>query len=383
MAKREPAYRPACRFVRKIADKTDIKASHDRELASMTDDSAVDPRLFQDLVPLGSLKPERQRDLARKAHLQSLAPEEFLFRRGDAADEALYLLEGELVLQDDQGRPLNAILAGQIAARHRIAHQSPRALSARCRTACRVLRVDAGLLDVMLTWDQTGTFEVQELDSRSGDSGDWMGRLLQMKSFQRVPPANLQAMFMRLQEVSAQPGEVIVKQGAEGDYFYVIVEGRCLVTREPPSGKAVRLAELESGNVFGEEALIADETRNATITALTPCRLMRLAKQDFRTLLDEPLSRRIDRNAAQARVDAGEAVWLDVRLPSEFQADSLPGSINLPLYMLRPRIGMLKTETTYVVVCDSGRRSSVAGFVLTQKGFDAYVLDGGLDGHRG
>ncbi|MCH9827714.1 MAG: cyclic nucleotide-binding domain-containing protein [Gammaproteobacteria bacterium] len=349
----------------------------------MTDDSAVDPRLFQDLVPLGSLKPERQRDLARKAHLQSLAPEEFLFRRGDAADEALYLLEGELVLQDDQGRPLNAILAGQIAARHRIAHQSPRALSARCRTACRVLRVDAGLLDVMLAWDQTGTFEVQELDSRSGDSGDWMGRLLQMKSFQRVPPANLQAMFMRLQEVSAQPGEVIVKQGAEGDYFYVIVEGRCLVTREPPSGKAVRLAELESGNVFGEEALIADETRNATITALTPCRLMRLAKQDFRTLLDEPLSRRIDRNAAQARVDAGEAVWLDVRLPSEFQADSLPGSINLPLYMLRPRIGMLKTETTYVVVCDSGRRSSVAGFVLTQKGFDAYVLDGGLDGHRG
>jgi len=383
MAKRESAYRPACRFVRKMACKTDIKASHDRELASMTDDSAVDPRLFQDLVPLGSLKPERQRDLARKAHLQSLAPDEFLFRRGDAADEALYLLEGELVLQDDQGKPLNAILAGQIAARHRIAHQSPRALSARCRTACRVLRVDAGLLDVMLTWDQTGTFEVQELDSGPGDSGDWMGRLLQMKSFQRVPPANLQAMFMRLQEVSAQPGEVIVKQGAEGDYFYVIVEGRCLVTREPPSGKAVRLAELESGNVFGEEALIADETRNATITALTPCRLMRLAKQDFRTLLDEPLSRRIDRHAAQARVDAGEAVWLDVRLPSEFQADSLPGSINLPLYMLRPRIGMLKTETTYVVVCDSGRRSSVAGFVLTQKGFDAYVLDGGLDGHRG
>ena len=152
-----------------------------------------------------------------------------------------------------------------------------------------------------------------------------------------------------------------------------------MVTREQAAGqKPVKLAELESGSCFGEEALISDAKRNATITMMTRGKLMRLSKDDFRQLLNEPLARKIPFAEADKMVKSGKAKWLDVRLPSEFQAGSLPGAINMPLYLLRMKLGTLDAKTTYIACCDTGRRSSVAVFVLTQKGFESYVLEKGI-----
>jgi rhodanese-related sulfurtransferase len=194
-----------------------------------------------------------------------------------------------------------------------------------------------------------------------------------------VPPANLQAIFMRMQRVDAAPGQTIVTQGEAGDYFYVITEGRCIVTREQPGQKAVRLAELDSGSCFGEEALISDTPRNASVTMLTRGSLMRLAKDDFRKLLKEPLTRRVSRAEGDALVERGRGIYLDVRLPSEYQNGSLPGALNIPLYMLRMRLSQLPAGKGLICVCDTGRRSSVASFVLTQKGYEAYRLSPGLN----
>lgn len=340
--------------------------------------TTVDTALFARYVPLNALRAESQADLVRKSATLALATGDHLFKIGDAADKALFLLSGEVQLTDAQGKLISGVKAGDPASFHRLAHQSPRKVNARCASDVKVLAVDAALLDVMLTWDQTGTFEVGELSEAQESGDDWMTRLLQMRTFQLVPPANLQAMFMRMQEVSFEPGQTIVKQGDEGDYFYVIMSGRCMVTREQPNQKAVRLAELESGSCFGEESLISDGKRNASVTALTRCKLMRLSKKDFQTLLNEPLSRRLGYAEARKLVESGKARWLDVRLPSEFQNGALPGALNLPLYMLRMKLAQLDTGISWIVCCDTGRRSSVAVFVLTQKGYDAYVLDQGI-----
>jgi len=346
----------------------------------MTSEAVVDTALFKNYVPLNALRPESQNDLAKKSAVATARAGEQLFKIGDAATTAIFVLQGEVHLEDSSGKALSRVRAGEPASFHRLAHQSPRKVGARCATEVRYLSVDAGLLDVMLTWDQTGSFEVSELgDADSGSAGDdWMTKLLQMRTFQLVPPSNLQAMFMRMQEVKVEPGNVIVKQGDDGDFFYVIMTGRCMVTREQPNQKAVRLAELEGGSCFGEEALISDTKRNATVTALTRGTLMRLSKDDFRKLLNDPLSRRISYAEGKALVDEGKARWLDVRLPSEAQNNPLPGAVNLPLYMLRMKLAALDTSTKWIVGCDTGRRSSVAVFVLIQKGFDAYVLDKGI-----
>lgn len=340
---------------------------------------AVDPAVFANYVPLNALKPESQRDLAKKASIGQSKAGSYLFKIGEQAKSAIYVLSGEVILEDGSGKALGKVVGGTPDSFHRLAHQSPRKVSAKCANEVRYMNVDASLLDVMLTWDQTGTFEVGELATQETESGDWMGKLLQMKTFQMVPPANLQGMFMKMQEVKVEPGQVIVRQGDDGDFFYVIMEGRCMVTREQAAGqKPVKLAELEHGSCFGEEALISEAKRNATITMMTRGKLMRLSKEDFRQLLNDPLARKISFAEADKMVKAGKAKWLDVRLPSEFQNYSLPGAVNMPLYMLRLKLGALDQKMTHIVCCDTGRRSSVAVFVLTQKGYDAFVLDKGI-----
>ncbi len=82
--------------------------------------------------------------------------------------------------------------------------------------------------------------------------------------------------------------------------------------------------------------------------------------------------------------DADKAIslggqWLDVRVPSEFNANSKANATNLPLYLLRHKLDVLDRKTPYVVYCDTGRRSAAAAFILNQRGFETAVLKGGLN----
>jgi rhodanese-related sulfurtransferase len=206
-----------------------------------------------------------------------------------------------------------------------------------------------------------------------------MTTLLRTKAFHRIPPANIQAIFMRMQQVNYKAGELIIKQGEDGDYFYVVTRGRCLVTRETPLNKeGIRLAELEAGDTFGEEALISAAKRNATVTMLTDGSLMRLGKDDFNTLLNEPMLEWVDMDAARQIISEG-GQWLDVRLPSEFEAYHESDAINIPLYFIRLKLNALDPEKRYVVCCDTGRRSSAGAFILNERGFQTYILKGGLN----
>jgi hypothetical protein len=176
-------------------------------------------------------------------------------------------------------RTVGMIRGGTPEARNPLHPQFPRRVSARAMDEISYLSIDSELLDVMITWDQTGTYEVSELQAQldgAAANDDWMTTLLQTKSFHRIPPANIQAIFLRMQRVPYREGEIVIKQGDEGDFFYVIVSGKCIVTRETPLNKeGIKLAELTIGDTFGEEALIAEAKRNATITMLTDGVLIR------------------------------------------------------------------------------------------------------------
>ena len=82
------------------------------------------------------------------------------------------------------------------------------------------------------------------------------------------------------------------------------------------------------------------------------------------------------REAVQ-KIAAG-GLWLDVRYPSEYQHDKLPGAINVPLAEVRNMFAMLDRSRDYVAYCQSGRRSAAAAFLFAQRGFRVWLLDGGL-----
>jgi CRP-like cAMP-binding protein len=328
--------------------------------------------------PLDGLKAENLHALARKIYIRDLAGGRTLFKEGDSEKKTFYLVNGVVELRADD-KLIGTIRSGSPEARAALAPGLPRKFTARAADDIEYIMIDSDLLDVLLTWDQTGQYEVTELQSDGLDvTGDWMTTLLQTKAFHRIPPANIQAIFMRMQRINYKEGDVVIKQGTEGDYFYVVVSGKCVVTRETPLNKeGIKLAELGTGDSFGEEALIAEAKRNATVTMSTDGTVMRLGKADFQTLLNEPLLQWVDQDKAKEIVAHG-GKWLDVRLPSEFQNFRIDGAVNIPLYFIRLKLNALDKNVQYVVCCDTGRRSSAAAYILSERGFEAYVLKGGL-----
>lgn len=338
----------------------------------------VDSAQLKAFSPIDSLKKDNLAALAKKTKVRDAQPGETLFREGDAEKRTFYVLSGTVELREGTQRG-GRIKGGSEDARNPLSPKLPRRHTAIATSAVEYITIDSDLLDVMLTWDQTGSYEVAELRGESGGSDDWMTTLLQTKAFHKIPPANIQAIFMRLQQVNHKAGDVVIKQGDEGDYFYVITRGKCVVTRETPLNKeGIRLAELQVGDTFGEEALISEAKRNATVAMETDGSLMRLGKDDFRKLLNEPMLDWVDAAGAEKVIQEG-GQWLDVRLPSEFEAYHNEGAINVPLYFIRLKLKTLDSSVKYVVCCDTGRRSSAGAFILNERGFQTYVLKGGLN----
>jgi CRP-like cAMP-binding protein len=342
----------------------------------------VDKSILKKLVPPSALNHENFEELAGKTVTEQVAAGTALFKVGDVDRKAVYLLDGEVELTTETGQK-STIRSGTDTARHPLANNQPRKHTAVATKPSKITRIDSDLLDILLTWDQLSGIEVDEIsveEDEGDEDGDWMTRILQSKAFLQVPAANIQAMFMRMQEVPVKAGEVIIKQGDEGDYYYIIKNGRCKVTRASKNNTELTLATLGNGDAFGEEALLSEAKRNANVVMLTDGMLMRLSKEDFNALLKEPMLSWVTREEADILVAGGDAQLIDVRLESEYANNAIPGSINIPLFMLRIKADRLDPGKKYILYCDTGRRSSAAAFLLSERGLRASCLKGGLTG---
>lgn len=334
-------------------------------------------------APLSALSPERLRELAGVAHLERIergADPVAPFR--DRA-QALFLLRGELLLFF-AGGGTQVIVGGAGDGRYPLGRRDRPLARARAISDVELLVIDQDALDILVTFDQVaaGDAAARTVMGRAVRSDARLGRgifslaNLRHGVFSRLPPARMEELLARFERIAAVRGEAVVREGEPGDYYFVIESGRCDVSRTV-GGVKVALAELRSGDAFGEEALASDARRNATVTMTSDGWLLRLGKADFQALLAEPLLQRVGFDEARCRVAQG-AVWLDVRYPSEYRFDRLPGAQNLPLNEVRNSFPVLDRGREYIVYCQSGRRSSAAAFLLAQRGFRASVLEGGL-----
>jgi CRP/FNR family transcriptional regulator, cyclic AMP receptor protein len=86
-------------------------------------------------------------------------------------------------------------------------------------------------------------------------------------------------------EIDFRPGKTLIRQGAPGREFFVLLEGTVDVVRD---GK--KIAELGAGEFFGELALVSNIPRTATVTATSPIRALVVVDRDFRRLLKDDVS---------------------------------------------------------------------------------------------
>jgi len=338
--------------------------------------------ILEGLEPVSALSPARLQDLANETYIESLEAMKCLFVEGDKDEELIYLLKGEIELRSSINPDTQTIAAGTPAALNPIANKQPRQMTAITRTPVEIIRIDIDKFDQMLTWDQMATVKtsvgVDEKMLVKGMGGDWRTRLKSNLTLNNLPPANIEELFERMEPVEVSIGEMVIKQGDPGDYFYFIDKGMAKVTRQMiGKEKPVELAELGPGVSFGEEALISDKPRNANVIMASDGVLYRLSKADFVELLKEPLLDNLELGVALKKVEE-DAMFLDVRVPSEYQQGHLPGSINIPLNELRQRHEELKQGNLYICYCTTGRRSSAASFILNQQGIKSSILKNGI-----
>ncbi len=338
--------------------------------------------------PMARLSPNRLEELAAVCFTESIS-KNLDPTRMKSHTQALYLVKGDLGIRYESGNKL-ILRAGTNAAKHQLDATRLKIKDTIALTPIEIVRIDADLLDIMLTWDQLSGYppaQTQKMLNVQTSKPEWKldeasfnAFKLQNGVFSKLPAANIEAMFARMTPVEVEANQHIITQGQEGDYYYLIVHGTAHVTRiKDPSQPPIILAEISTGAGFGEEALASDTKRNATVTMKTDGQLLRLKKQDFIELLKAPIVSTINMADANAKVVAG-AQWLDVRFKSEFTYHHIEGAISAPLHELRNYVSQLDDSKEYIVYCQTGRRSSAAAFILAQFGFKALVLEGGTRG---
>jgi MFS family permease len=109
--------------------------------------------------------------------------------------------------------------------------------------------------------------------------------LLRRSVLSGATSARLETAARRMVEVPVSAGAVIIRQGDAADRFYLIEDGRVVVSQVDDEGVERTLRELGPADPFGEIGLLTGSARTATVTALTDARLFALGREDFLELV--------------------------------------------------------------------------------------------------
>ena len=337
----------------------------------------IDHKLLRSLSPLCDLTPDMLTELSVKSRVEQVPAGVTIFKAAERDHRTLYLISGKLDITDATGRTTR-LVANTKQARQPLDPVMPRSVTAVSTTPVVLLNIDTSLLEMLTNWGRNQTYEVSSLDMSEEEETDWMSRFLQSKVFLKLRAENIQAMMMRMEEIEVHTNDVIIKQGDKDENYYIIAKGKAQVARRAtPDAPVMKVAVLTAGNGFGEEALIGNSERNASVIMMEDGKLMRLSKQDFIDLLVEPVLQYLTYDDARALGESG-VEWLDVRKLDEYSRGTLPGAKNTPATELRMGLRKFNKLHKYIVFSDTDDHAAAAVFLLSQYGLDAYVLKNAL-----
>jgi CRP-like cAMP-binding protein len=339
---------------------------------------SVDASELAKFYPLDKLLPENLDQLAREASREEVARGAVLFKAGDVDEHTIFVAAGRVRGDYPDGKQ-KEVDASTLQGRYALGDLQPRRFTATVtsRTAT-LIKLDRRYTEKIQTWDQLSRNENFRHVDPSPDANRWVFRLLQSRALHKLPTGNIERMFRRFEEVAVRNGDVIIREGEEADYFYAIKDGSASVSKSLETGDAI-VAYLVRGDTFGEDALLANTVRNATVTMIKDGKLMRLAKKAFDEVLKPPVVEWLTPGMASIMARQG-AVVLDVRMPEEHAERAIKGSVNTPLYTLRENMSDFDKAKKYIVYCNTGERSAAAAFILSKLGFQVFALHGGLSG---
>lgn len=334
--------------------------------------------------PLQQINAPQLDELIRGCMPRTHARGQTLLRKSDAtAAEFTFLIEGRAELRrtffdrvtleagdGDALQPLEMLLppdGGQVLA----------------LDDCHTVQLSRDRLDLAMAANSSSDFSVSMLSdsdlteeflvSDGAVQVDWMSRFLQSPLANHLPAMVIQQLLACLQSREVVRGDVIVRRGEPGDALYLLTRGVALVHTDPEGAFGGRDFSLIPGDYFGEESLVAETVRNATVVMEADGFISRLDRSAF----DELIRPHLIPVLADREV-SGKEQLLDVRFPVEYRRRARDGSRNVPISVLRASLQEFSKDQRLLVTPEGGRRSELAVFLLRQAGFDAWLLQVGV-----
>lgn len=115
---------------------------------------------------------------------------------------------------------------------------------------------------------------------------DEVAMLRQVPLFAGIEPSKLKLLAFTSDRVSYSEGQILFRQGDEGDAAYVILSGTADIIVDSAAGP-IKIAELQPNSIVGEIAILCDVSRTATVRAGGQLETLRIRKDHFLRLLRE------------------------------------------------------------------------------------------------
>jgi rhodanese-related sulfurtransferase len=286
----------------------------------------------------------------------------------------LYLVDGDLTI--GVGEDVRKLHVGDEGKMPIQLAAPPCRVSVIADTPAILCQIESEDLDLLMSWQELAT----DHDLLPGHQIRERFHQVQRSclAFAALPLDCVEQALDRMKSVAVKAGDDVVTQGEPADAFYVVVEGEADVWCVGIYDDEPRLVnQLRAGSAFGEEALILAGSRTATVRMRTDGELLRLEKEDFDELIAGSQIETVSALLAKSMLEDGYRL-LDVRYEEEFEDESIPGSILIPLPELRDRFTELDPKERYLVLCKGGKRAEVATMLLKQRRIKAATIAGGI-----
>ncbi len=218
------------------------------------------------------------------------------------------------------------------------------------------------------------------LESRSRQYQDYHS-IKTLQPLALVEPEKMITLTHKMITRCYKTGENIITVDERGDFYYILKNGLAAVIKINGDSEK-QVDTISPGQGFGEEALIRDQKRNATVRALEDCETLALDASDFHSILKKSFLEFTFPEDITEEEMAGY-VFIDARIPAEYEEEHIAGAVNIPLEKLRQTFAELDPDQNYITYCTNDSRGMAAAFLMAAQGFKARNLRSGLSGWEG
>ncbi len=226
---------------------------------------------YDDLKPIAAMLTPRQ-----------YAANEVIIRQGDPGNEFFIIESGKCQVWQQEGdadpQQVQSLGVGQFFGEAALITNQPRNATVVADTPSVLLSLGRDDFETLIR-HHIEFAQKLKLNLRHG----WI--LRNMPIFDEMSAFDLNVVISQLKAEKFQAGQLVIRQGDEGDKFYIIETGELSAFLET-NGTSVELERLTAGDYFGETALIYNQPRRASILALTDSMLYSLDRDAFVDLLE-------------------------------------------------------------------------------------------------